>query len=556
MGFKTYKKQNLRNKLFIIYITGFIIPLFVVNLLSLTRLQKAQRNEERINLENSINRSAILIKNEISDIMQSVTSIYLNRELYSFFNTSYSSYNEYLKARTLFFHTDSIFNQLKTQKIKTVIYTQTPQSFTDPVLEPIDKIKESDWYNRLLVTKSSGSLFYNPSTETISIIRALDYRQPIENRFKLILKVDLPAQLVYRHLIDLPENIGCSLDIDTFGLAFSRSTKQKGVIYNYNFPDFKPLNGWSITGWIRPNNNYYLPSITIMLLSLLFGSLIIWLLSKSYYSRILELSHKLKKVQKGMFCTIERIGDDQDEITELTENYNMMVKHIDDLIMDVAKNQYQTMINQIHPHYIINLLESIRMKSITKGEKETAKVLKHLSKSLRDKLSWSANLISVEKELETINDYLIVQKYRFGTRLDYRINIDEDCREIEIPKLSIEPFVENAVKHGLNPNSYDGVLKICITKSNNELICCINDNGKGMSDQKLECVRESLLHYKGTSDHIGITNTYWRLKKLYNNFTLEIDSEENRGTIVTLKIPIIESNKLIERGLYVNSFSS
>lgn len=556
MGFKTYKRQSLRNKLFIIYITGFIIPLFVVNILSLTRLQKAQRNEERINLENSINRSAILIKNEISDIMQSITSIYLNRELYTFFNTSYSSYNEYLKARTRFFHTDSIFNQLKTQKVKTVIYTHKPQTFTDPILEPIEKISGSDWFNNLYRTKSSGTLFYNPTSQTVSVIRALDYRQPIENRFKLILKIDIPIKLIYRHLMDLPENIGLILDENSFGPIFSRSTYKEGVLYNYNFSDFKIMNQWSITAWINPNNNYYLPSIIIMLISLLSGSLIIYLLSKSYYSRILELSCRLKKVRKGVFSTIEKKGDDQDEITDLTENYNMMVEHIDNLIIDVAKNQYQTLINQIHPHYIINLLESIRMKSVTKGERETAKVLKHLSKSLRDRLNWSDNLVTVEKELETINDYLVVQKYRYGSRLDFKIDIEDECRELEIPKLSIEPFVENSVKHGINPNCYDGLLKVSIRRTDNHLICKISDNGRGMSTHRLKSVQESLKHYDISSEHIGISNTYWRLKKLYNNLNLDIQSEENRGTVVTLTLPIRTDNNLMERGVYANSLSS
>ena len=123
-------------------------------------------------------------------------------------------------------------------------------------------------------------------------------------------------------------------------------------------------------------------------------------------------------------------------------------------VTDATRKQKEAEIHaleaQINPHFLFNALESIRMHSILKKEEETADMIQKLAIMVRQNVDWSSDSNTIKRELAFVEAYLSLQKYRFGERLSYQINAQEDCQNILVPKLTITTFVENACVHGLS----------------------------------------------------------------------------------------------------------
>jgi two-component system sensor histidine kinase YesM len=179
------------------------------------------------------------------------------------------------------------------------------------------------------------------------------------------------------------------------------------------------------------------------------------------------------------------------------------------------------------------------MRSVLKNENETADIIKSLSKTFRQLLHWSSDLIPIEEEISFIDDFLKIQKYRFGDRFNYSIKVDDSAKALSIPKMTIQPFIENACVHGIEKSKYPGVLDINIESDDKFAHIKISDNGKGMDEVFLDNFLKDIQdeEYKGKS--IGIRNVYARLKLFYKDeFSFNIESEINEGTRVILKVPL------------------
>ena len=189
----------------------------------------------------------------------------------------------------------------------------------------------------------------------------------------------------------------------------------------------------------------------------------------------------------------------KDEISSMIRNYNRMVERTNGLIETVYKNKIheQEMLvgrknaellalhSQINPHFLFNVLESIRMHSILKKENETADMVAKLAVMQRQYVEWGNDSVSIFQEIEFVKAYLALQKYRFGERLNYDIEVDRECENFKIPKLTIVTFVENACVHGIESKSSPGWIFVRIGRQGEGLEIEIEDNGSGMAEAKL-----------------------------------------------------------------------
>jgi two-component system, sensor histidine kinase YesM len=229
-----------------------------------------------------------------------------------------------------------------------------------------------------------------------------------------------------------------------------------------------------------------------------------------------------------------------------------MSKKIKDLIQDVFlaniqkkdleikrnRAQLSALQSQINPHFLFNALETIRMRSVIKQEMETAKIIHNMAKIFRNSLTWGKDMVTVQAEVKLINSFLEIQKYRFGDKLDYKINLDEAAMNCMIPNMSFLPFIENASIHGIEPLAEDGKITINISLNNGLLTCMVMDNGAGMSIDKRNQLLSSLEKEEDIGENVGIKNVFYRLKLYYGNqFEFELESKENEGTRITIKIP-------------------
>ena len=240
----------------------------------------------------------------------------------------------------------------------------------------------------------------------------------------------------------------------------------------------------------------------------------------------------------------------RDEIGDIAESFNLMTERIKTLITEVgeAKDrqrnaEIKALEAQINPHFLYNTLDSINWMAIENGQKEISKALINLAAILRYTVSRSNALTTVKEEAEFLQKYLLLQSVRYEGVFDFEVLADRDTERIEIHKLMIQPFVENALIHGFEGIEHGGMLKIHIdlSESKEYLEISIEDNGNGFETEMLEIVndREKILKYDNNERMgIGMQNALSRLVMYYGEEAhWTVNSVKSIGTEVILYIP-------------------
>jgi two-component system sensor histidine kinase YesM len=243
----------------------------------------------------------------------------------------------------------------------------------------------------------------------------------------------------------------------------------------------------------------------------------------------------------------------KDEIAQLSRQFNSMVGSIRALMSEIQESnqqksllqQKQTEIklkmlaSQINPHFLFNALESIRMRAHLKGEAEISNTVQMLGKMMRKNLEVGSRSIPLKSEIEMIHCYLEIQKFRFGERLTYKMDVEPAALNVPVPPLIIQPLVENAVIHGLENKMEVGCIFISVTRLQDELQIEVVDNGIGIYQEKLEVLQSSLEDVEDEKNRIGLRNVHQRLVLTYGNtYGLHIDSISNQETKVSFRIPL------------------
>lgn len=243
------------------------------------------------------------------------------------------------------------------------------------------------------------------------------------------------------------------------------------------------------------------------------------------------------------------------EVEQAVKKVQEMINN-DKLISATKKQaQYLALQNQINPHFLYNTLEDIRGEALNAGMDNIARITEALARYFRYTISNSENLVTVDDELTNVRNYYIIQRYRFGDRLNLKIEYDsENDTEIlsyYLPKLTLQPIVENAVYHGIEQKMGKGLVRIKLESTPKRLIITVSDDGIGMSAARLREISDRLgnmtLDYikSDKSSHSGIAmiNVNDRIKLLFGEeYGICIYSTQNVGTDVEITLPLIKKN--------------
>ncbi len=203
--------------------------------------------------------------------------------------------------------------------------------------------------------------------------------------------------------------------------------------------------------------------------------------------------------------------------------------------------RFEVLASQVNPHFLFNVLESIRMKAHSNGQVEIATIVKKMGALIRRNLEMPYDYITLREELSFVEDYLIIQKFRFGDKIQSSINYSEDLMQLTVLPLTIQPIVENAIIHGLEGVIEAGTVKIDGRTEAGKLIITVSDNGKGMDSNKMLNLLD-VSKYNGTDEdkRIGLRNIHQRIQiKFGKIYGLTIEENHPRGTIVQITMPII-----------------
>jgi len=359
-------------------------------------------------------------------------------------------------------------------------------------------------------------------------------------------------------IVDNTENIIYDSKREVFGINFLNFYNElNNDIRNKNI---LITNNSSTTGWkvifitpldkLRENANEVRNfTVVVGLICIIAFILLSTIISEGISRPINRLKDTIKLVENGDLEAGVKI-ESEDEFGQLGRSFNKMVVNINNLIREVYETQLKkkeaelnALQSQINPHFMYNTLESINMMAILAGNLEISDVLSAFASILRFNLDNKKNIIPIEKELKYVYDYLSIQKLRFKDKFDVEFDIGPNIEKYEILKLAIQPLVENSILHGFSELKGKGRMVISAKNEEDLIRVIVNDNGIGMSEQRLEEVNKSLQFEEALSKpgSIGLNNINERIKLFYgSNYGINISSALGKGTCVELIIPARE----------------
>ncbi|WP_042456044.1 cache domain-containing sensor histidine kinase [Neobacillus dielmonensis] len=243
----------------------------------------------------------------------------------------------------------------------------------------------------------------------------------------------------------------------------------------------------------------------------------------------------------------------EDEVGKLQQNFQSMTQTIDELInenyakqLTIKETEFKALQAQINPHFLYNTLESINWLAKGNGQFQISKMVEALGFLLRNSISLKKPMITIGEELNIVKNYIIIQKYRFEDRLDFQIGVDAELFRLYIPKLTLQPLVENAINYALEPMVEPCKIRIYSSIKEQTLQLIVEDNGPGMEPAYLEKLRQGQIKTRGQG--VGIANINERIKLSYGeDYGIKIDSVPNQGTKVMINLPFREEEVYVQR---------
>ncbi|MBW4840095.1 MAG: sensor histidine kinase, partial [Paenibacillaceae bacterium] len=239
------------------------------------------------------------------------------------------------------------------------------------------------------------------------------------------------------------------------------------------------------------------------------------------------------------------------EVKELSKAFNYMLDELNDYVHKLLETQKEqrnaelaALQRQINPHFLYNTLASIKLL-VQKGSKETAaETINALISLLQNTISNANETITIEQELENLRNYVFINQVRYGDRIKVSYFVSPDCIRCELPKLILQPFIENAFFHAFNVKT-EGTIYILISKTEHSLVCEVADNGDGMELDPNEWVPDLPKSRSQLLTGIGIQNVNHRIKLLYGeSYGVRITSVKREGTQIRIVLPLIEESEV------------
>ena len=609
-------------KCFILFFFGAFLPLVVQNVVYYWQTERNIQEEMLQKANEGMDDKADRVESALSEVLFFARSYGRNEMLYESLDHEYSGDLEVLiqyqeKLREFF-----VSNLVATGQISGInIYTENMTMFDNYYVKTMEEVdveslgenlsylnleplagEEGAW---LRIAQEDGRVTKAQGNRSISILHRMDYYRQYAKYKKMVrLDVDreyLKSILKESNLFDnmflvdskgrviaaasdysdrgVPEVFDNSLAEGKKNLLLLKRTVGGFPLVLYGIYNSEPIAGEFAQGRQLTTG--------VSILCLLFALLCVYLISNNINQRLRRLAAQSEEIARGNFIQVQTPDGGKDEISVLQQSINQMGKQLKELIekeyraeirrMELEKETDQAKLlalqAQVNPHFMFNALESIRLRALAKGERETAGVIKYMAKMFRHILDWKDNVITLREEISFLDEFLYIQNYRFEDEFSYEIDISGEAYDCRIPKMILQPLVENACVHGVEAISENRWVKIeaCIRHLGQQadgpdgtediLEMRVADNGGGMPEEKQKKLRDMLQKNGDGSQSVGIWNVYRRLVLYYgDHFTFDISSTPGKGTTCTLRIPTGTAGVLGPeeggKGTYVHDYDS
>ncbi|MGX6961211.1 sensor histidine kinase [Vagococcus xieshaowenii] len=288
--------------------------------------------------------------------------------------------------------------------------------------------------------------------------------------------------------------------------------------------------------------------------SILLLFLINYILSKLVTKPIEQLEQSVEKIENNS-GEIDFELNGTSEIRHLSTALNSMTVNLQRLMEESVENEKKkrqsemaVLQAQINPHFLYNTLDSIVWMIESNKYSEAITMITSLAKLFRISLNKGKDIITLAQEISHVENYLKIQSIRYKDMFRYDINIESNVTEAACIKLIMQPLVENAIYHGIEPAFEECVITISVTKKDNKLSVLIKDDGVGMSEEQVDNLLNGKLPISSKGSSVGFRNVYERLKLCYGEeVEVTIESELEEGTTITINMPIYSVEELERR---------
>jgi two-component system sensor histidine kinase YesM len=556
-----------------------IIPLVLTDGIVFGLLEQYESREEEFRMQSVADSVRYLVNSSFDEAVTAINKIYLDENVYKFldedFESEYDFFEKKLKIQ------DNIIKPLdggKESALSSIILCSDNSGIVNGGnFYNLRDIKYIRW-DDLLASKSSIIVFFYYPTDDVrsisnkkrvAVIRMLDHYSWYKRSMMVYADLDFSVlqrklkNMTYEYnvylcegdriLLSSPLQKSINMDYETLGEDVDIDFETPWNVYGRNLRIIVSGKESNIKKIMRDHSSVI---IILLMFNLLAPMVLISFINRSFAVRLYRISKAFDEADIDNNKGIITENPGNDEIGLLIRGYNRMVERQNALIktnytarlerqeMELARQtaELSALHSQINPHFLFNMLENIRMRSILKSEKETASMIEKLATLIRQNVSWSTDDSTIEDEISFIKAYLELQKYRFGEKLKFEITLRDDCKKYRVPKLTLVTFVENACIHGMEGKTSACYINVNVHKNEDALVMEIEDTGSGMLDEEVVYLNDKMNNCtledvkKGT--HVGILNACLRLRMstdLSAHFTLE--SEKGVGTYITITVP-------------------
>ncbi len=568
---------SLGRKLMLMQIVCVLLPLFITDSVVWMLIINAEKKETLQEMNNIADSVIYTLNDTIDNAANLAQNIYINRNVNEFMKTDFCSNLDYYE-RYVRFTKDSFYSlSINNSHCNAVIYGDNPGIVNGGYFRRLENAVGTPWYRNLEESGKDMVVFADYANNgftkqrVISIVRRMDfYHRGYE---KSILKLELNYSAMSRDIINAKYSellYVCEGDVILFSndgrggthVPFMKMSEDNVRNAGVHKTMYVYGNLWDIYVMTpKMDSSAILMENLLLILCLICANIFVpfvlmRFINRSFTQRIEELDEVFSDIDVDELKQVPRISG-HDEISALMVSYNRMAQRMNELIqtsyknrlksqeMDIARQKAELLVlrSQINPHFLFNALESIRMHSVIKKEFETANMVQKLALMERQNVELGNDFVLIRDEIGFIEAYMELQKYRFGERLSYDINVDEDCMDYWLPKLTLVTFVENACVHGMENKTAASWVFVRIYKENDELVMEIEDTGRGMSEEKCRQFMDEMSNVKidmlKEKRHVGILNVALRLRLATDNKArFEMSSEIGVGTMVIISIPL------------------
>lgn len=358
-------------------------------------------------------------------------------------------------------------------------------------------------------------------------------------------------------IVDTNNRIICSTSDELAGTEFMYADRLTGesssFIEDNCLYSFQKVGKWNFYIISKiPLVNMYRDNIIVVVILIIvtititcFGLLICKKIVKRAYRPLDHVIGAMNNAAEGNLDVRINMENTGTDFQKVAYGFNFMMDKINDLMLQVKREQqemdqirFNALQSQIKPHFLYNTLDCIHWQATAEGNNEISVLVKALAQYYRLCLSNGKDVIRLEQEIEHVKNYLIIQNMRYDNIIKSEIDIDESCRTVQIPKITLQPLVENSIYHGIKiKEGKRGQLWITARKDGNDVYIEVADDGEGMAEEQIEKLNRSISDFEADMGY-GVRNVNRRIKIMFGNeYGLHYKKNEHGGITVTVHLP-------------------